>query len=86
MMAGYGLKRAKKNVLELIVSARLQSDLSTDEHGRILFWAPEWPMAYLCPIARKLDPKRVGSVYYADPRHMILKRADGREDAWQLIE
>ena len=84
MLAGYGLKRAKKNVLELIASARIQSDLSTNGKGAILFWAVEWPAVYLSPIAKKLDPKRIGAVYYADPRHMIIKRSDGRVDAWNL--
>lgn len=84
MMAGYGLKRAKKNVLELIVSARLQTDLTTNERGAILFWAVEWPMAWKSPIAHKLDTQRIGAVYYTDPRHMILKREDGKVDMWKL--
>lgn len=82
MLAGYGLKRAKKNVLELIASARLQTDMTCNAKGETLYWAVEWPMVYLSPVAKKLDPKRIGAVYYSDPRHMIIKREDGRENAW----
>jgi hypothetical protein len=87
LMAGYGVKKIAKRTNELIVSAQLQSDLTHDEHGKILFWSPMWPWAWKSPIGKKLDATLICAVYYdeiRDPRHNYPLRADGRKDAWIL--
>lgn len=83
-MAGYGVKKAIKRTKELIVSAQLQSDGTTDEGGRMLFWSPYWPYAWKTPIGSKLRADLICAVEYYDPRHEVPIRADGRENAWLL--
>lgn len=85
--AGFGSKKTMKRTLELIVSAMVQSDLSTNEEGDILYWSPYWPHAYKTPIGNKLDTSRICAIYYndlKDPRHNVPLRVDGRRDQWIL--
>lgn len=78
--AGYGTTKVAKRTRELMVSAAIQSD-GTKRDGKLVFWCIYWPYG-----ASKCDMSRFGTVTYVDPRHTELIRADGRENAWLLIE
>lgn len=78
--AGYGLTKAEKRAKELLVSAQLQCDGKTKD-GQLVYYCIYWPFAYSI---FNFDQDRVGAVEYVDARHTILRRLDGRENAWLL--
>ena len=80
MKAGYGVTKTNKRSLELLVSAQLQTNGAL-RNGRPVYYCIYWPFAYdVFPF----DLDRVGTIEYVDPRHTILRRLDGRENAWLL--
>lgn len=83
MLAGYGLTKADKRAKELLASAQIQTDGRTNEKGEVVYFFIYWPFAWHVE-GLKLDTERVGAIEYVDQRHTILRRLDGREQAWLL--
>lgn len=81
MMAGYGLTKAEKRTNELLMSAQLQTDGSTDNNNKLLYWSIFWPYSGMV-----CDMSRVGAVRYEDPRHTRLVRLDGQPIYWYLAD
>lgn len=79
MMAGYGITKAEKRTNELIMSAQLQTDGSTNDKQQLLFWSVFWPYSSVA-----CDMKRIGAIKYEDPRHTRLSRMDGKNCFWYL--
>ena len=61
MLAGYGVAKAKRRVIELRESAQIQTDGRTNERGQYLFFFVGWPEAYTLKDLG-LDLDRVGAV------------------------
>lgn len=83
MIAGYGLTKADKRSKELLASAQIQTDGRTNEDGKTVYFYVYWPFAWQLDDLH-LDPDRIGAIEYVDQRHTILRRIDGRVNAWLL--
>ncbi len=83
MIHGYGVTKAEKRSKELLASAQLQTDGRTNPDGKMLLFYVYWPFAWQLKDLH-LDLDRIGAVEYLDARHTMLRRLDGRENAWIL--